>query len=119
MVLKSLIISIFFQGQNTFLKLFNRFELEYSKEMFCNVMLLISGGLEIICEIILCNFRAVSIHCIFVRSNGGSINLLSHHLAYHITGNHRESEFNADNQNVSRKLEGIRRYCTLGRYCLI
>ncbi|MEI8253300.1 MAG: hypothetical protein WCG25_06255 [bacterium] len=91
----------------------------YSRAIFCNVALFISGGLEMILDIISCNFRAVFIHCILVKSNGGKINLVSHHLAYQITGNHRESEFSADSQKVSRKLDGMRRYCTLGKYCFI
>jgi hypothetical protein len=92
------------------LKFSNRLSGIYSKAIFCNVAQLTSGGLVIICEIILYNFQAVSIHCIFVRSNGGRINLVNHHLEYQITGNHRESELRADNQNVSRKFDGIRRY---------
>gem|GEM_PF-7058565 len=108
--MKSLIISIFFHDQNIFLNFSNRLSGVYSRAISCKLAQLIAGGLEIILVTILCNFRAVFIHCIFVRSNGGNINFVSHHLEYHIIGNHRESALRADNQNVSRKFEGMRRY---------
>lgn len=62
------------------------------------------------------SFLPVVLPVWWVRSSVESINSLSHHFAYQMTGSHRFIAFNAERPNDSRHSDGMRQYLQFSTY---